>query len=142
MRIEICLAAAFLGLATACAGVAAGADQDTAFVPEAARWKDIMEDVIGPVYDDYLVREAERSDGPMDLPTIATQALRAADHMELGHGIHEWKVVPRFGTYARESEAWLRSIAAAARAGQAEQVRGLILDGQLEHCDRCHAACQ
>lgn len=133
---------AWLGAGTACATATRDdpAGEPGGFVPESDSWEGIMEDVIGPIYDDYLWREAERSDGPMDFATIAAQAERAADHVALGHGVHERTDVPRFAQYARETEAWFRRIAAEATEGDAEQVRKLILEGQLDHCDRCHTA--
>lgn len=98
-----------------------------------------MEDVIGPIYDDVLVPQAERA-GSIELDVIAVEATRAADSMALGHGRLEWREVPRFAALAAESEAWLRGIAASARAGDVDATRRSILDGELDHCDRCHAA--
>lgn len=107
-----------------------------------SEWEGLMEDVIGPVYDDVLVPEAERDQGPMQFDRIAAEATRAADAMALGHGRLDWPEVPRFAALAGESEAWLREIARLARAGDAATTRRTILDGELDHCDRCHAACR
>ncbi|MDA0375116.1 MAG: hypothetical protein O2865_15140 [Planctomycetota bacterium] len=107
-----------------------------------AEWEDLMEDVIGPVYDDVLVPEAESDRAPMQFDRIAAEATRAADAMALGHGRLDWPEVPRFAALAGESEAWLRDIARLARAQDAAATRRTILDGELDHCDRCHAACR
>jgi hypothetical protein len=127
------------GLAWGAASCATG----TGGTPDVhAAWESAMEDVVGPVYDDILVPEAERADGSMRFDIVAAEADRAADVMALGHGRLAWLDVPRFATLAAESEAWLRGIAASARAGDAATTRRAILDGELDHCDRCHAACR
>jgi hypothetical protein len=130
------LAACLACLGTSCATGGRGS-------PDAhTEWEEAMEDVVGPIYDDVLVPEAERSVGAMQLDVVAMQASRAADVMALGHGRLEWRHVPRFATFAAESEAWLRGIADTARAGDESATRRAILDGELDHCDRCHAACR
>lgn len=141
IRLPLLAAALAVVAATSCA-VADASPPGTreGFTPEADSWHDIMEDVIGPIYDDYLVREAEDDERTMNLPGIAEQATRAANHMALGHGVHELNDVPRYADYAREAEAWLRDIAEAAAAGNAERTREMILSGELEHCERCHTA--
>lgn len=107
-----------------------------------SEWENLMEDVIGPVYDAVLVPEAEGGRRPMQFDRIASEATRAADAMALGHGRLDWPEVPRFAALAKESEAWLRDIAELARSGDAAKTRRAILDGELDHCDRCHAACR
>lgn len=126
----------WLALGSACAT----SRQVDDFVPEADDWPQIMEDVIGPIYSDQLVQQASRTDGEPDFALVEREATRAARHMALGHGLYAQPDAPRFGEYARQAEQWFLDVARAARERRTESMRTLILDGEIEHCDRCHAA--
>ncbi len=103
-------------------------------------WVGIMENVIGPSFDDVLIVEASKDPENMDLPKIARVADRAARYMALGHGMHRDASVAEFGEFAKACEAWLRDIEQKARAGAAGPVQSLIVKGEERHCARCHEA--
>lgn len=139
MRIQIATTAILL-VWLALGGACATSGQTDDFVPEADDWQHIMEDVIGPIYSDQLVPQASGTDGEPDFALVEREATRAARHMALGHGRYQEPDAPRFGEYARQAEQWFLDVARAARERRAESMRTLILDGEIEHCDRCHAA--
>jgi hypothetical protein len=106
----------------------------------AERWHDLMETVIGPGYDDVLAVEAEKSAAEMDFARVRATAREMAEQIALGYGPLELRDIPDFATHARRTEAWLLDVAEAAQAQRGEEMRTLVLDGQLRHCEACHDA--
>ena len=99
-----------------------------------------MERVIGPGYDDVLAVEAEKSTLEMDFAPVDATAREMAQQIALGYGPLEDRDIPEFAVHARRTEAWLLDVAAAAQERRATEMRALILDGQLRHCEACHDA--
>lgn len=105
--------------------------------PRADNWHDIMEHVIEPGFDELL--EAAGSAG-MNHDALADRAESLARHMALGYGEHDQSNIASFAMFAREAEQWFLEIARAARARDEARFTDLVIEGQAQHCDRCHDA--
>jgi hypothetical protein len=129
------LALAPLALHACAGGAPAPAPSDDEALPD---WSAVMTTVIDPLYEDVLKVQARGRPEAMDLAGIARAADRSARAMALGHGRLRRVQPKEFTALARAAEAWYREVEAAARAGQRERVRELVLAGERLHCDRCH----
>jgi hypothetical protein len=87
-----------------------------------------------------VLEEGQKQSEGLDLAAMATAADACAFAMHLAYDPYEDKEVPNFAQFAREAEAALQKMAAAARAGRAAAVRELGKSLQEQHCARCHDA--
>lgn len=117
-----------------CASPPAGA------APAARDWDQVMEEIIGPGFDDVLVRQSEKDPLEMDFDLIMRTAEEMSDAMALGHGSLEKKNIPEFGAMARRTEIWLREIVDQARAHRGVLVQELVERGEADYCAKCHDA--
>ncbi len=136
VRRTVWVIAAWLAVGTACKS---SQGSSGGFEPKYDTWHLIMENVMGPTFEELMLREAEGS-GDMDLAAIAKGAEQCANYLSLGYGVHVDRDVPDFADFARQGETWFRTMEAKAQAGEAADVRDLILKTEVKVCDRCHDA--
>ena len=115
-------------------------DVDYVAAPTAHDWHELMEEVIGPGFDDILVHESDRGPEDMDYELIERTANNMANGMAMGHAELEQKDIPEFATMARRTETWLREIVDQASAHEGMAVQQLVAKGEADYCAKCHDA--